>query len=186
MDYTTIGKLTPHLFVEIHKINPDLKIFSVVTPELLDSAYLFKFSSRICTPVVLSTTIDNIAGIVNAMFAQKWDTLFDSVKAVNSSVVNAGEHTTETTNSTNTPDVTTEITGQVSPYDSAEFANNDKTTTTNKGTTTTHTDREYTRTTPNANTTNNIFQYLKNNPLYDTMFTDVNSVLTLNIFESEV
>ena len=31
-----------------------------------------------------------------------------------------------------------------------------------------------------------IFQYLKNNPLYDTMFMDVNSVLTLNIFESEV
>lgn len=186
MDYTTIGKLNPHLFAKIQEINPYLKIFSVVTPEFLDSAYMLKFSSRICTPVVLSTSIDNIAGIVNAMFSQKWDTLFDTVKAVNSSVVNAGEYITEKTDSTNNPDVTTEITGQVSPYDSAEFANNDKTTTTNKGTTKIHTDREYTRTTPNANTTNNIFQYLKNNPLYDTMFMDVNSVLTLNIFESEV
>lgn len=186
MDYTTIGKLNPHLFAKIQEINPDLKIFSVVTPEFLDSAYMLKFSSRICTPVVLSTSIDNIAGIVNAMFAQKWDTLFDTVKAVNASVVNAGEHITEKTDSTNTPDVTTEITGQVSPYDSGDFANNDKTTTTNTGTTTIHTDRDYTRTTPNTNTTNNIFQYLKNNPLYDTMFVDVNSVLTLNIFESEV
>lgn len=121
MDYTTIGTLNPHLFEKIHEINPDLKIFSVVTPELLDSAYVLKFSSRICAPVVLSTSIDNIAGIVNAMFAQKWNTLFDTVNAVNSSVVNAGEHTTETTNSTNTPDVTTEITGQVSPYDQLNF-----------------------------------------------------------------
>lgn len=70
MDYTTIGTLNPHLFAKINEINPDLKIFSVVTPELLDSAYILKFSSRICAPVVLSTSIDNIAGIVNAMFAQ--------------------------------------------------------------------------------------------------------------------
>ena len=42
MDYTTIGTLNPHLFAKIHEINPDLKIFAVVTPELLDSAYMLK------------------------------------------------------------------------------------------------------------------------------------------------
>ena len=186
MNYMTVGTWKPNIFEEIKKINPDLKIFTIVTPATIDTAYLMRFSSRICAPFVSATTVENIAGIINAMFAQKWDVLFDTVNAVNSSVMKAGEHTTEITDSTNTPDVVTEITGQVSPYDSSDFTNNDKTTTTNTGTTTTHSEREYTRTNPNANTTNYAFQYLKSNPLYDTMFMDVNSVLTLNIFESEV
>lgn len=180
MEYKNIAELNPDIFTKIYALNPDLKIFTLVNAATLDLIYKNKFSNRLCAPCCFSGSIEDIAGVINALFSEKWNALFDSVQNMNVSAQNGGEHTTEKETTTTTPETTTEITGQVSPYDSGDFANNDKTTTTNTGKTDVVRNREYNRTTPNN--ANSVLSYLQKNPLYDTMFIDVNSVLTLNIF----
>ena len=175
-----------NIFQAIHTVNPNLKIFSQVEATVIDSAYIVKFGGRTCTKCAESMDAEALAQILNGVYGKKWDALFDSIAAIDASLSVQGETISEHITETEKPNTTTTTTNEVSPYNSDDFSNNDKSTATTNGTITNEKTREYSRVYPDTEFSRYTFEYLTNTPLFDIIFSDANSILTLNIYESEV
>lgn len=171
------------VFEELKKINPNLKLFDVWTPENLDTYYNSMYGCLIASPLLESMNSSQIAQYVNSLYADKWNTLLDYTNQLYLTLVGGGSSYTETKTKTDATTVKTTNTNNVSTYNDDNFSPNeqDVSSTENGGTITEqieHIDKslsniDYTKYT----------QYLTTNCLYDTVFTDINNVCTLKIME---
>lgn len=172
-----------NIFGAIKTSNPDLKLFTYCDSDTLDTFYNAMYSQRTLAPIALNTEVQSLGNIINGLFHTKWDNLIDGyVKAIeNLLTFGTSETVTEKTNTQGEGTDTT--TNTVSAYNEDDFTNDNKSdvSSTNKS------DVNRTRTTDRASARNvNIIWnfLLRTNVIYN-IIDDVNSVITLSIYERE-
>lgn len=174
------------IFSEIQKINPNLKIFQEWTGENLDKFYSVRFSKRTASALYAEQDSALVASWVNSLFKSKWDSMYEYCKSSFKVLEGAGSKVTETVTTQDDTTNTTTVSNDVTAFDDDQYSPNTKDTTSsvNGGTMVKKTDR-LNQSLTNINYTR-YAEYLMNNYLYDTVFADVNSVCTYNIFNCDV
>lgn len=69
-----INELNPTIFVELEKLLPDLKLFTLENGDNLDSLYIFKYGERKTTDNLDSA---KVAGYLKTLYSKNWDKAFD-------------------------------------------------------------------------------------------------------------
>ena len=172
------------LFQTMKSNGVDLGIFDFISPKKLDLYYSNMFGERFLSNIYLNNTIEDIAEIINGFFTTKWNSLQAFILSKTTGLEQYSEKLTETIIDTGSVTTDRENTNKVSAYNDENFVNNDSDTEHNK---THYDDLTKTRTQYidklNPNDLNNVVMFLTNNFVYDTIFNDVNSVITLKIFD---
>lgn len=181
-----IGEKEFTIFSEIQKINPDLKIFQDWDGENLDKFFSVRFSKRTASTLYAEQDATLVASWVNSLFKTRWDTMYDYCKSSYKVLEGAGSKVTETVTTQDDTTNTTTVSSDVTAFDADQYTPNTKDTTSsvNGGTMVKKTDR-LNQSLTNINYTR-YAEYLMQNYLYDTVFHDVNSVCSLNIFNCDV
>ena len=133
----------------------------------------------------LNNNVEDIAVILAGMFADKWDSILAYSTQFFIVLQEYGQVLTETINDNGKNKNTRQMIGEVSAYNDTDFVNQDKDTETNNGTTENIRTRKQVISKINPIELEAIKNYLQSNVVYDTIYTDVNSVLTLSIFSLE-
>lgn len=146
------------------------------------------------TGVAYEDVMKECAMVISSAYMAKWKRLFD-VAMVSNPDIKTGSEYYETIEETildegnSQRNYTSEVTGKVSAYNSDDFVNDDNETTTD--TDTTNNDNNRTRTYTKQGSQNilkNIeytYNYLKENYIYDIIFKDVDSIMTIGIYYNE-
>lgn len=171
------------VFNLIQASNPDLKLFTYCDADTLDTFYNAMYSERTLAPIIDKMTPQTIGNTINSLFHMKWDNLIDGYVSAIERLLTFGTKETVTENTGSEGNSTDTTTNTVSAYNDDEFTNDNKSEekTTNKS------DVKRTRTTDrsSARNVNIIWNYLlRTNVIYN-IIDDVNSVITLSIYESE-
>lgn len=169
------------IFTEIAKIGT-LKIFDYVSAENCDLYYKNAYTEKPIAPIMDRLTQSQIATIIYGFFHEKWDTLVDYILKANETVLNNGEKETKTQTTTGDETDHSETENTVSAYNTDDYSNNDKSVTDRTNKTTGGLD--YTIIRENNNLLEKSIDYLKTEFIYDTVFSDVSSIITLSIFDS--
>lgn len=163
---------------------------AIVPASTMDAFYMTNHGNRTLSFMGENNTVDEIAKILLDLFADKWHKLYEV--AIEEIAVNYNYKETITENvddtGTNTADITSTNTGTVSAYNDENFVNNDKdeSVSKNQGSSTNKKVRTFTKEILNGNIAQNIdsvIKHLTNNYFCDIIVGDVNSVLTLSIFD---
>lgn len=171
------------LFVEIASIK-DLAIFDCFKPEILDKYYIGVFGSRTLSAIATTNSLHDLAEIIVEFYGTKWDSI---LAQYTSSIAELKEYSvtvSETMNDNGGNTFTRENTNKVSAFNDDNFVD-DKNEIENQ-TTETKNKRVREKTLKKARDTKeytNLILYLRNNYLCDTIFIDINDILTLQIFE---
>lgn len=177
-----------NLFQEIEK-QGDLGIFDFIKPVVLDIFYRTMFGERYTGNVWNSNTVENVANIIYGFYGTKWNSLLAYITNSIPVLENYGETLTETITDTGNVVTDHENTNSVTGFNSEDFVNDNKDVSKD---TTTYNDKKQVREQIikklDYATSENIIRYLQSNFVYDTMFSDINNIITLSIFsiESEV
>lgn len=171
------------LFQTMKNNGVDLGVFDFISPEKLDMYYSNMFGERFLSNIYLNNTIEDVSEIINGFFTTKWNSLQAFILSKTTGLETYSEKLTETI--VDTGDIITdrESTNKVSAYNDENFVNNDNDVENSK---THYNDLTKTRTQYidrlSPETLNNVVLFLTNNFVYDTIFTDVNEIITLKIF----
>lgn len=172
------------LFKTLKNNGTDLGIFDFISPEKLDIYYTNMFGERFLSTIFINNTISDVAEIIKGLYATKWNSLLTFIVSKNEGLKTYSEKLTETTVDTGDVETNRTSTNDVSAYNDENFVNNDRDTENAK---TQYNELTKTRTQYidklNPNDLNNVIMFLTNNFVYDTIFNDVNSVITLKIFD---
>lgn len=175
-----------NLFQEISSVN-FLDIFDVVSAENMDFYYLAMYGDRYISNFLNKYEISKVAEIISQLYNDKWNNLYNYIKNSIPILNSYGNTTSEVTTNTGSENTERTLENKISAYNSNEYSENTKDiennnlTYNNRKTTkeTTYTDIK------NINL-NNVIDYLKNNYIYATIFSDVNNIITLSIFDSNL
>lgn len=179
----TIADLeTFNIFSEISKIK-SLKVFTYMSADTMDLYYKNAKSKKPTAPILDKLTQAEIAKILVGLYAEKWDTVVDYILKANETIITNGEKETKTQTTTGKETTNSITENEVSAYNVDEYSNNDKSTTT--GTTDNEGGLNYTIIKENSNYMEKALNYLKTNFIYDTVFSDVDTIITLSIFDSD-
>lgn len=177
-----------NLFAEIHRLHPFLFV-GVFPVDKMNLFYVNKYGDRTLSKTGRNLTVSEIAEILVGMYSEKWDTIYNKILVDFPTLENYIETITETTNETgNSTNNTTETNlEKVSAYNDEDFVNDEQSTNTNEMKMNNENKIEKTvekKVTENATKNlENALKYLQNNVIYDIIFSDVNGIITLNIFE---
>lgn len=171
------------LFQTLKNSGVDLGIFDFISPEKLDMYYSNMFGERFLSNIFINNTISDVAEIINGFYTTKWNSLQAFILSKTTGLETYSEKLTETVVDTGEVETDRTNTNTVSAYNDENFVNNDKDT---ENTKTQYNELTKTRTQYidklNPNELNNVVLFLKNDFVYDTIFTDVNEIITLKIF----
>lgn len=172
------------LFKTMKNNGVDLGIFDFITPEKLDTYYINMFGERFLSAIFINNTISDVAEIINGLYKTKWNSLLAFIASKIDGLKTYSEKLTETIVDTGNVETNRTNMNDVSAYNDENFVNNDRDTENAK---TQYNELTKTRTQCidklNPNELNNVVMFLTNNFVHDTIFNDVNSVITLNIFD---
>lgn len=171
------------LFQTMKNNGVDLGIFDFISPQKLDMYYSNMYGERFLSNIYLNNTIEDVAEIINGFYTTKWNSLQAFILSKRTGLEQYSEKLTETIVDTGSVITDRENTNKVSAYNDENFVNNDNDTEHNK---THYDDLTKTRTQLidklSPETLNNVILFLTNNLIYNTIFTDVNKIITLKIF----
>lgn len=177
-----------NLFEELHNLHP----FPFVEHFPVDKVNLFylnTYGDRTLSKMGRNLTVSEIASVIVGLHSEKWDKIYSSMMLEYPVLENHVETFTETIkeNGKTTNDTSETSLEKVSAYNDNDFVNDEQTTNTNSMSGTN--ENEVVKTTEKKVTENatknieNAIKYLQNNVIYNIIFSDINNVLTLNIFE---
>lgn len=170
-----------NIFTNLEKLNPECKIFDLGKGVYWDTFFWMRYRTRIASNYLVSNGIDDIVSVINHLFTDKWDRIYD-FNAYTFNAISNGGKVVETLEQTDNRGTTQETIGRVSPYNDDDFANRDSETIVNSGADKT----EYTKTTIDDRLYNYNLQkfvdYLSDNGYYDIIMADVLSLVALNIY----
>lgn len=172
------------LFKAIQERSPTLKLFQITDAETLDNFYLNKFGERTATNVVIANPINMVAQMLCGIYERKWNDLYDTTISLSETFKGVSKVETETYEEQGTENNTTTNTEQVSAYDSDVFVDDNTNSTVSDGSTTNNYTRTKTTDNPFINY-ENIFSFMETDEFLNTVFNDINSFITLKIFEVE-
>lgn len=89
-----INELNPTIFVELEKILPDLKLFTLDNGDSLDSLYIFKYGERVTTDNLDSV---KVAGYLKTLYSKNWDKAFDLFTAGDNLMIDFGNMSSKVT-----------------------------------------------------------------------------------------
>lgn len=177
-----------NLFEEIHKIHP-FPFVGVFPVDKMNLFYLNTHGERTLSKSGRNLTVSEMASVIVGLHSEKWDKIYTNMVSEYPIIENHVETLTETTKEkgTNTNNTTETNVEKVSAYNDNDFVNDEQTT--NNNTMTGSNENEVTKTVEKRVTENaiknleNAIKYLQNNVIYNIIFSDVNGVITLNIFD---
>lgn len=171
------------LFQTLKNNGVDLGIFDFVLPTKLDLYYTNMYGEKFLSNIFINNTIEDVAEIINGFYTTKWNSLLAYIVSKNEGLKTYSEKLTETTIDTGDVETNRTNTNTVSAYNDDNFVNNDKDT---ENTKTQYNELTKTRTQYidklSPNELNNVVSFLTNNFVYDTIFNDINNIITLQIF----
>lgn len=184
-----------------------MEFFYEFPPDNLDSLYLSSFGKKtvsdfvtdnITENEVTETDIRNMVTIIHSMYASKWNRIYSIMASDLKLLENYQDTVTETVTDLgeNNSDMETTNTdgyiNKVSAYNNDDFVNKDSEDRTQQGTNKTkgNSKNERVREVKKTGFTGGAIKeyqtaidYLQNNLIYDTIFKDINSLVTLQIYE---
>lgn len=163
-----------------------------MSPTLLDSLYIGLHGIRKLSRIGRTTEVDDCAQLVYNLFIRKWTSQYNLI--IKNYNIEQGNITTitETIETDITADTTNDVTNKVSAFNDfvddendttdEEFANNDTSNTTINSVTDNNRNRTYEKVEDKVADRSELLDMLQLNFICDIIFTDVNGILTLSIF----
>lgn len=170
------------LFKAIQEQAPTLKLFELTDAKTLDNFYLNKFGERTAGDVITTVSVDVVAKMLCGIYERKWNNLCDTYTSLSESFKEVSKKETETFEEEGTNTNTTTMTEQVSAYDSDTFVDDNTNSTNSNGSNTNNYTRTRTTNDPSINY-GNVFNFMETDVFLNTVFNDINSFITLKIFE---
>lgn len=177
-----------NLFSEIAKRHTFLW-YNCLSYEHMNVLYLNKHGDRTLSKTGRNLTVSDLGIILSDMFSEKWNGIYQTCLEKFPVLANYVEKVTETTteNGNSTNDTTETTVEKVSAYNDDDFVNDEQSSNTNNmkmtNENTIEKTVEKTVTENEIKMRENAIKYLQNYLIYDIIFSDINSVITLNIFE---
>lgn len=154
-----------------------------ITPSTCDILYNNMYGSRLLSRFGRDNDVSTIATVLQQMFYDKWANAWNSYQSYADMILGDKETTKEQVVDDNKNEGTNTDTNTVSAYNDENFVNDDKKLTEIKNKIDNKRTRDKTVRKTNINTVEKVSELLQKDFLYDTIFIDVNTVLTLNIFD---
>lgn len=161
------------VFSELEKLDT-CNLFSIISGNEVDTTYLALFSNRKLTEFSTVKSCEDIAKLLNNMYVNKWNDIINADNIIRENLSKG--NITKTTKTPISYEGTT--IDSLANLSSETFNNSNKTVYSYK----VNNDEINISESMNIINMRNFFSYLKNNILYDIVFTDTNSCITLNIF----
>lgn len=162
----------------------DVKIFNYVHSETMDTTYNVLFSNRRLTTIGENYSSAEIARIIYDSFNMYWNTVIDAYSSV-LDIIKLGSTSTETGHEKPIAYTRTN-TRELASYDVQTFKNSERETEIYTPDSESDENRTITKTSKNADNIIKAKKILQSNIIYDTIFRDVNRIVSLMIVESEV
>jgi len=172
-----------NLFQTMDELQPDQDIFNFVDSELLDKYYINMYGEREVTKIVENLEITELASILNNQFIHKWNNIILNYLDSENLLTNYKETIKELTTNNMTTDNTRTNTNKVSAYNDDDFINSDESISVENIVTGNEGNKEIIRTKiKEVDFYDKVNKYLTKFDIYNIMITDVNKIVTLNIF----
>lgn len=154
-----------------------------IMPSACDILYNNMYGSRLLSRFGRDNDVSTIATVLQQMFYDKWANAWNSYQSYADMILGDKETTQEQVVDDNKNTGTNTDTNTVSAYNDENFVNDDKKSTEISNKIDNKRTRDKTVRKTNINTVEKVSELLQKDFLYDTIFIDVNTVLTLNIFD---
>ena len=154
-----------------------------IMPSTCDILYNNMYGSRLLSRFGRDNDVSTIATVLQEMFYEKWANAWDSYQSYADMILGDKETTQEKIVDDNENTGRNTDTNTVSAYNDENFVNDDKKSTEIHNEIDNKRTRDKTVRKTNINTVEKVSELLQKDFLYDTIFIDVNTVLTLNIFD---
>lgn len=154
-----------------------------IMPSTCDILYNNMYGSRLLSRFGRDNDVSTIATVLQQMFYDKWANAWDSYQSYADMILGDKETTVEKVVDDNENTGSNTDTNTVSAYNDENFVNDDKKSTEIHNKIDNKRTRDKTVRKTNINTVEKVSELLQKDFLYDTIFIDVNTVLTLNIFD---
>ena len=168
------------LFAAMNKIAP---LPFGITPSTCDILYNNMYGSRLLARFGRDNDVSTIATVLQEMFYEKWTNEWNNYQAYADMILGDKETTNEKVVDDNINKGTNTDTNTVSAYNDENFVNDDKKSTEIQNKIDNKRTRDKTVTKTNTDTVEKVSKLLQKDFLYDNIFIDVNTVLTLDIFD---
>ena len=168
------------LFAALNKVAP---LPFNITPSTCDILYNNRYGSRLLARFGRDNDVSTIATVLQEMFYEKWTNAWNSYQSYADMILGDKETTEEKVTDNNVNNGTNTDVNTVSAYNDENFVNDDKKSTEIHNEIKNNRTRNKTVTKTNIDTVEKVSKLLQNDFLYDTIFIDVNTVLTLDIFD---
>ena len=154
-----------------------------ITPSTCDILYNNRYGSRLLARFGRDNDVSTIATVLQEMFYEKWANAWNSYQSYADMILGDKETTHEEVVDNNENTGTNTDTNTVSAYNDEDFVNDDKKSTEIHNKIDNERKRDKTVRKTNINTVEKVSKLLQKDFLYDIIFIDVNTVLTLDIFD---
>lgn len=154
-----------------------------IMPSTCDILYNNMYGSRLLSRFGRDNDVSTIATVLQQMFYDKWANAWDSYQSYADMILGDKETIKEQVVDDNENTGSNTDTNTVSAYNDENFVNDDKKSTEIHNKIDNKRTRDKTVRKTNINTVEKVSELLQKDFLYDTIFIDVNTVLTLNIFD---
>lgn len=168
------------LFAALNKVAP---LPFNITPSTCDILYNNRYGSRLLARFGRDNDVSTIATVLQEMFYEKWTNEWNNYQAYADMILGDKETTEEKVTDNNENNGTNTDTNKVSAYNDENFVNDDEKSTRIHNEIKNNRTRNKTVTKTNIDTVEKVSKLLQNDFLYDTIFIDVNTALTLDIFD---
>lgn len=172
-----------NIFTDIKAVNPNLKMFKYLDSTVLDEYYNVEYSECTLAPIAVTCTPETLGRLLNGFFHVKWDNIIEGYENGLDTLLSFGtRETRETTRKYDRASSDTTI-NSVTGYNETEFTPDNKSEGSGKGNENETTTQIINR--GNVRYFKNVYDYLLQNNFIADIIKDVNSVITLQIYESE-
>ena len=154
-----------------------------ITPSTCDILYNNMYGSRLLARFGRDNDVSTIATVLREMFYEKWTNAWNNYQGYADMILGNKETTEEKVTDNNVNNGTNTDVNTVSAYNDENFVNDDKKSTEIHNEIKNNRTRNKTVTKTNIDTVEKVSKLLQNDFLYDTIFIDVNTALTLDIFD---
>lgn len=154
-----------------------------ITPSTCDILYNNMYGSRLLARFGRDNDVSTIATVLREMFYEKWTNEWNNYQAYADMILGDKETTEEKVADNNVNNGTNTDVNTVSAYNDENFVNDDKKSTEIHNEIKNNRTRNKTVTKTNIDTVEKVSKLLQKDFLYDTIFIDVNTALTLDIFD---
>lgn len=169
-----------NIFTAIKAVNSDLELFKYIDETVIDEYYNAMYSERTLSPLAEQSTVETLARLLNGVFNLKWDNLIKGYTTAIEKLLTFGTNDSYTETRTSNEEGTDLTVNSVTGFNDEDYSNSNKSDTTNSN----NVNESITHTTQrsSARNVNIIWNYLlRNNVIYN-IIDDVNSILTLSIY----